>query len=71
MKILKNIYGKKQAGKVWNDYLTDKLLKLGFRHSIIDECIFYRDSLLFLVYVDDGIFVSLDGSNIDNTIKDL
>ena len=31
---------------------------------------FYRDSLLFLVYVDDGIFVSLDGLNIEDAIKE-
>ena len=29
----------------------------------------YRGSLVFLVYVDDGIFSSLDGTSIDSAIK--
>ena len=69
LKLLKNIYGQKKAGRVWNDYLTGKLLKLGFRRSLVDECVFYRNSLVFLVYVGDGIFVPLDGSKIDDAIK--
>ena len=32
---------------------------------------FYRGSLVSLLYVDDGIFVSLDGSDIDETIREL
>ena len=70
-KLLKNIYGQNQAERVWNDYLRGKLIKLGFRRSLIDECIFNREILLFLVYVDDGIFVSLDRSKIYDAIKEL
>jgi hypothetical protein len=29
LKLLKNIYGLKQAGRVWNSFLVDKLIKLG------------------------------------------
>ena len=69
LNILKNIYRQKREVRVWNDYITSKLLKLGSRRSLIDECVFYRDSLVFLVYVDNSIFVSLEISNIDDTIK--
>jgi hypothetical protein len=71
LKLPKNVYGQKQAGRVWNDYLTGKLLGLGYKRSLIDECVFYRGSLVFLLYVDDGIFVSLEGSYIDGTIREL
>ena len=31
LRLLQNIYGKKQSGRVWNIYMTDKLVKdLGF-----------------------------------------
>ena len=40
LKLLNNVYLQKQSGRVWNDYLTGKLLKLGFRYSIIDEFVF-------------------------------
>ena len=71
LKLLKNVYSQNQAGRVWNDYLMGKLLVLGFKRSLIDEYFFYYGSLFFLVYVDDGIFVSLDGSDIDENIKEL
>ena len=71
LKLLKNVYGQKKAGRVWNNYLMGTLLGIGFKRSLIDECVFYRGSLLFLLYVDDGIFVSLDGSDIDGTIREL
>ena len=39
LKIDRNIYGQKQAGRVWYMYLTKKLLKeIGFTKSDTDEC---------------------------------
>ena len=71
IKLLQKVYGQKQAGKVWDDFLSDNLFKIVFERSNIDKCVFYRGSLVFLVYVDDNIFVSLDGKSIDNVIKEL
>ena len=43
LKIHRNIYGQKQAGRVWNKYLTNKLInKVGFKQSKVDECVFYK-----------------------------
>jgi hypothetical protein len=30
IKLLKNVYGQKQAGRVWNKHLTSGLVKIGF-----------------------------------------
>jgi hypothetical protein len=61
LKLLANIYGQKQAGCMWNSYLITKLREINFKQSVIDDCIFYRDNVIFIVYVDDGIFLgSLD-----------
>ncbi len=57
LKLLKNIYGQKQAGRVWNKFLVEKLCSIGFKPSLIDDCVFYRDDIIFMVYVDDGIFL--------------
>ena len=46
-------------------------MKLGFRHSLIDKSVFNCDIIVFLVYVDDSIFVSFERSDIDKTIKKL
>ena len=71
LKLLQNMYGQNQAGKVWADFLSGNIFKIGFERSNTDECMFYRGNLVFLAYVDDGIFVSLDGTSIDNVIKEL
>jgi hypothetical protein len=36
--------------------MTDKLRDIGFQQSQVDECVFYRDDVIFIVYVDDGLF---------------
>ena len=71
LKLLQKVYGQKQAGKVWTDFLSKNLFKIGFKRRNIDECVFYRGNLVFLVYIDDGIFVSLDGTSIYNVIREL
>jgi hypothetical protein len=70
LKLLKNIYGQKQAGRVWNKYLVDKLTSLGYKASLIDDYVFYRGDIIFMVYVDDGIFaireIQESGLNIED-----
>eukprot|EP01082_Thalassiosira_pseudonana_P014670 g13359.t1 g13359 contig8:485418-487020(-) len=56
LKLLANLYGQKQAGRVWNEYLVGKLRSIGFEQSKVDDCIFYRGDAVFIVYVDDGMF---------------
>jgi hypothetical protein len=69
LKLIKNLYGQKQAGRVWNQHLHEKLLKLGWEQSKADECLYYKNDVLFIVYVDDGILVSPTKSHIDNELK--
>jgi hypothetical protein len=38
----------------------DKLVSLGFTPSLINGCVFFRDDIIFMVYVDDGIFLGND-----------
>lgn len=71
LKLMKNLYGQKQAGRVWNEHFKDGLTKLGFKQSKVDECVFYRGKLIFLCYVDDGIFASPDEAEIDLAIQQL
>jgi hypothetical protein len=71
LKLLANLYGQKQAGRVWNQYLVDKLREVGFQQSLIDECVFYRDDVIFIVYVDDGLFFGSDDDTLSLIIKKL
>jgi hypothetical protein len=42
LKLRKNIYGTKQAGRVWNKHLDKGLTKLGYVASKIDPCVYYK-----------------------------
>ena len=42
LKLKRNVYGQKQAGRVWNKYLEKKLIdQVGFKQSKIDDCVYY------------------------------
>jgi Reverse transcriptase (RNA-dependent DNA polymerase) len=69
--ILQNIYGGKDAGRTWSIHLDTGLKELGFRRSMVDECLYYRGQTLFLVYVDDGILMDPDPGAVEQALKDL
>jgi hypothetical protein len=71
LKLEKNIYGQKQAGRVWNSFLVDKLTCIGFTMSLIDDCVFFRDDIIFMVYVDDGIFLDSNNLQLQEVIKEI
>jgi hypothetical protein len=41
LRLIKNLYGQKQAGRVWNKHLHKGLIKMGFLQSKIDECVYF------------------------------
>ena len=57
LRLRKNLYGQKQAGRVWNQYMHDGLLARGFTQSGVDMCVYYRGNVTLLIYTDDGIFI--------------
>jgi hypothetical protein len=71
LKLEKNIYGQKQAGRVWNSFLVDKLMSIGFTASLIDDWVFFCDDTIFMVYVDEGIFLGDDGWKLQQAIQDI
>jgi hypothetical protein len=71
LKLEKNIYGQKQAGRVWNSFLVDKLTSLGFTPSLIDDCVFFHNDTIFMVYMDDSIFLGNDDSKLQDAINEI
>jgi histone deacetylase 1/2 len=55
IKLKRNLYGQKQAGRVWNQYLTKTLKENHFKQSDFDDCLFYFNDCIILIYVDDTI----------------
>jgi len=66
LRLKKNLYGQKQAGRVWNQYLHDGLLARGFKQSKVDMCVYYFESVVLMIYVDDGILIGPSKSDLDN-----
>ncbi|CAH9054102.1 unnamed protein product [Cuscuta epithymum] len=63
-KLLRSLYGLKQASRQWNAKLTSALLDKGFLQSTADPSLFIRKTdncfIALLVYVDDIIAASTD-----------
>ena len=71
LKLIRNIYGQKQGHKVWGDFLHRGLTKASFEQSKVDPCLYYREGLIFLVYLDDCLLLSPSDKLIDQGIHDL
>lgn len=69
--MIKNLYGSKAAGGIWQQHLFKGLADLGFKQSDTDECVFYCGSTVFMVYTDDGIFCGPDEAEIATCMIEL
>jgi hypothetical protein len=69
VKLIKNLYGQRQAGRIWNNHLHENLVNKGWKQSQADECLYYKGTVLFVVYVDDGILASINKTDIEIEIK--
>jgi len=71
LKVNRNIYGQKQAGRVWKKFLVSKLTskEVGFVQSKYDECVFYKNKMVYILYTDDSIIAGPDRKEIDSTIR--
>jgi hypothetical protein len=57
LKLEKSLVETKHARRVYYLHLKDNLIKLGFKPSEHDECIFYHGIAIFIVYTDDTILL--------------
>ena len=71
LKCNRNIYGQRQAGRVWNKFLIEKLKKIGFRQSSIDSCVLYRGQTIYVLYTDDSIIAGPNKKELDDTIEEI
>ena len=72
LKLHRNVYGQKQAGRVWYNYLRDKLIhKVGFTPSKYDDCVFYKGKTMYILYTDDPILAGPDKKEINKILQDI
>jgi Reverse transcriptase (RNA-dependent DNA polymerase) len=72
LKLHQNVYSQKQAGRVWNKYLVNKLVhEVGFKQSKVDECVFYHGNVLYVLYTDDSLLAGPSKKEIDQAMEDI
>jgi hypothetical protein len=64
LKLLKSLYGLKQAPKTFYEKMIAGLKQHGFIQSKHDTCLFLKQGLICVIYVDDTIFAGPDASKI-------
>ncbi|KAI0995304.1 hypothetical protein K3495_g12878, partial [Podosphaera aphanis] len=67
LKVLRSLYGLKQAARDWNLLMKSELIKWGFDQSKADPCMFLhkQTSVMLLVYVDDIVGVAKTQKELD------
>ena len=70
-KLINSLYGLKDAGRTWHEFLSSGLLDRNWKQSEIDDCMFTKGDILLLLYVDDAILISRINKRIDAEIRSL
>ena len=71
LKLKKNLYGSKDAGRTWWEHLSIGLKETGFHSTETDQCVFMKENMIILIYVDDCIIMSKDKDKIIRTMESL
>ena len=71
LKLNKSLYGLKQASANWYKHLTAALERRGFTPSDNDRCVFFKEGLIVLIYVDDCIIIGKNDMQISDFISSL
>jgi Reverse transcriptase (RNA-dependent DNA polymerase) len=72
-RLLRSLYGLKQASRVWNMQLHEFLVKIGFRRSNADTCLYVNVeiSIFIAIWVDDILIAGKGARNIAKVKKQL
>ena len=71
LKFKKSLYGLKQASLNWFEKLKQGLMDRGFTPSEIDPCLYLKENMVLLTYVDDCIIISPSHESIDRLISSM
>jgi hypothetical protein len=71
IRLVKTLYGTKQAARQWFKHLQQGLINMGFKPSAVDPCLFIRDNCLILIYVDDCLIFGRTDEHVKEVINTL
>jgi len=60
LRLLKALYGLQQAPPAWYNHITKFLLHAGMSHSNEDHSLFFSNSLIVVIYIDDLLLFARD-----------
>ena len=70
-KLMKSLYGLKQALKQWHEKFDNVMMSLGFKINECDKCVYVKDVehgyVIVCLYVDDMLIFSSDDKMITST----
>jgi hypothetical protein len=50
---------------------SQKLSSIGFKASVISDCVFYCNDVIFMVYIDDSIFLGKNNAKLKDIIREI
>jgi hypothetical protein len=60
------------VGRTWYQYLSQKLVEeVGLVQSKVDECVYYKGSVMYILYTDDSILAGPDDNGIKLVIEEI
>lgn len=74
-KLIKSLYGLKQASRCWNKQFTSFIKEFGFETSKSDKCVFVSKNngrkIILGIYVDDGLLAASDEVDVEPVLRHL
>jgi len=71
LKLKRCLYGLRQSPKNFYEHLKERLESIGFVQSKCDPCLFIRDGVLCLVYVDDCLLYGKTQDELNLAVQNL
>lgn len=71
-KLNKSLYGLKQSPKIFFDFLKSVLTDpqgMNFKQSTFDQCLFLKDGIVIITYVDDILLFGESNAKIDEALE--
>jgi hypothetical protein len=73
-RLLKSLYGLKQASRAWNNTFTDFLERNKLKPTSKDPCVYVSEDLprvILLIFVDDGLICCSSNDRIDHILRQM
>eukprot|EP00957_Ditylum_brightwellii_P211303 15366023-Ditylum_brightwellii.AAC.2 len=71
LQLKKNLYGLKDTGRTWWEHLSSGLERMGFKQCNAKMCVFKKDGVIIIVYVNDCLIFANSKEESDEVVREL